>query len=62
MECWRTETDFHDLLADEPEVRELLPGDALKKLFDVQYYLAHIGTAFERVGLSSGAPPTGESR
>jgi adenylosuccinate lyase len=61
MECWRTEADFHDLLANEAEVRELLPGDALKKLFDVEYYLAHVGTAFERVGLSSGPAPAGES-
>jgi adenylosuccinate lyase len=59
MECWRTEVDFHDLLAAEPEVQSLLPGEALTSLFDVQYYLTHIGTAFERVGLSTEAVASG---
>ena len=59
MECRRTEVDFHDLLAAEPEVQSLLPGEALTSLFDVQYYLTHIGTAFERVGLSTEAVASG---
>jgi adenylosuccinate lyase len=62
MECWRTEADFCDLLSAEPEVQALLPGDDLSKLFDIGYFLAHIGTAFERVGLSPEPAGVGESR
>ena len=62
MECWRTEADFHDLVSAEPEVRALVPADDLLKLFDVTYFLANIGTAFERVGLSSEPVKVGESQ
>ena len=56
MECWRTEVAFQSLLAAEPDVQSLLPGEMLTSLFDVGYYLTHIGTAFERVGLDAGGP------
>jgi adenylosuccinate lyase len=56
MECWRTEQDFQSLLAAQPLVQAYLPGESLAELFDVSYYLQHIGTAFERLGLGASVP------
>ncbi len=52
MECWRTEAEFHDLLALEPVVRATLTPAELKELFEVTYYVRYVGTAFDRLGLS----------
>jgi adenylosuccinate lyase len=52
METWRTDRDLRDLLAADPLVRERLTPAELDELFDFGYYLTHIDTAFERLGLS----------
>jgi adenylosuccinate lyase len=54
MECWRTEQDFQSLLVAEPLVQAHLSGAELTSLFDVDYFLRHIATAFERLGLETG--------
>ncbi len=51
MECWRTEAEFHSLLAADPLVQTYLPPDELAELFDLGYYLKHVDAAFERLGL-----------
>ncbi len=51
MECWRTEQEFRELLALDPLVRANLSTTDLDGLFDLGYFLKHVGTAFERLGL-----------
>ena len=56
MECWRTEQEFEELLAAEPLVQARLSRAELGNLFEVGYYLKHVDTAFERLGLRIGSP------
>lgn len=42
---------FHDAIAADPVVTELLPSDALDELFDPWRQLAHLDASFERLGL-----------
>ena len=56
MECWRTEQEFEELLAAEPLVQARLSRAELGNLFEVGYYLKHVDTAFERLGLPIGSP------
>lgn len=54
MECWRTEEGFQDLLRREPVIANNLSAGELSELFSLDYYLKHVGTAFERTGLALG--------
>ena len=45
------EADFQTLLRADPRVRELLGDTELDALFDHEYHLREIDTAFERLGL-----------
>ena len=49
MKVWDENRDFHALLADDPDVRELLPAEELKACFDLQRELRHVDAVFERV-------------
>ena len=51
MECWRTEQEFRELLAADPLVQSNLTATDLDGLFDLGYFLKHVGAAFERLGL-----------
>jgi adenylosuccinate lyase len=51
MRAWEEEGDFRALLAADPTVAGLLPPEALDALFDPTRQLAHVDTAFRRVGL-----------
>jgi adenylosuccinate lyase len=53
MECWQTERDFQSLLAAEPLIQDHLSREELTSLFEVDYFLKHVGTAFDRLGLAS---------
>jgi len=50
-QAWNDEADFQALLRADPRVRALLTEDDLAALFDHQYHLRAIDTAFERLGL-----------
>lgn len=51
MRTWRGEGEFLSLLRADPEVRNHLTDEELTSLFDYHYFLRHIDTAFERLGL-----------
>lgn len=51
MTAWREEKQLRDLLGSDPDVRAVMTTSGLDELFDYQYYLAHIGTAFERLNI-----------
>ena len=57
MRAWRERTPFLDLLASDPDVVRVLPRPELERLFDYTYYLRHIESAFDRLGL--GVPVAG---
>jgi adenylosuccinate lyase len=49
--AWNDEADFQALLRADPRVRELLSDAELDALFDHEYHLREIDTAFARLGL-----------
>ena len=51
MRSWDESADFRDLLRQEPEVTERLPGDALESIFDYNYYMRYVEDSFMRLGL-----------
>lgn len=51
METWRTDRELKFLLAQEPLVQSHLSTAELDDLFDYDYYLKYVDTAFKRVGL-----------
>ncbi|MHB1414268.1 MAG: adenylosuccinate lyase [Chloroflexota bacterium] len=55
MRAWRGEGEFLDLLRADAEVRSQLSEEELSGLFDYQYFLRYVDTAFERLGLQEPA-------
>ncbi|MBI2855530.1 MAG: adenylosuccinate lyase [Chloroflexi bacterium] len=51
MRSWENGADFRQLLREEPEVAERLPGEALDSLFDYGYYTRYVDESFKRLGL-----------
>ena len=51
MRAWEEAADFRQLLRDEPEVAERLPGEALESIFDYNYYMRYVEDSFMRLGL-----------
>jgi len=51
MESWATTEPLQSILGRNPAVAELLPADDLASLFDHDYHLKHIETAFTRLGI-----------
>ncbi|MBO8137165.1 MAG: adenylosuccinate lyase [Desulfotomaculum sp.] len=51
MECWRTGTEFKELLAGDQDVMELLSPAELDELFEYSHYLRHIDEIYSRFGL-----------
>ncbi len=51
MQAWETEEPLLSILGRDATVSELLTPDELTALFDVSYHLAHIDTAFARLGI-----------
>ena len=51
MRSWDQETDFRQLLRDEPEVTAQLPGAELEDLFDYAYYTRYVDETFQRAGV-----------
>jgi adenylosuccinate lyase len=53
MKAWGQKVSFLDLLSSDKEVAKVLPLIRLKKLFDYQFYLAHVDEIFRRLGLEN---------
>ena len=51
MQSWEEDSDFRQLLRDEPEVAERLPGEALESIFDYNFYMRYVEDSFMRLGL-----------
>jgi adenylosuccinate lyase len=51
MRSWEDAADFRQLLREEPEVTERLPGEALESIFDYNYYMRYVEDSFKRLGL-----------
>jgi adenylosuccinate lyase len=54
MESWATGEPLQTILGRDATVAELLAPDELAALFDPGYHLAHIETAFARLGIGEG--------
>jgi adenylosuccinate lyase len=52
MRAWRERRPFFELLAADSEVTDRLPAEELKTCFDPAFYLRHVDTIFQRVGLA----------
>jgi adenylosuccinate lyase len=49
MEAWRTEGDFRDRVARDPEIRTVLGDAELQEVFRLERYLGHVDAVFARV-------------
>jgi adenylosuccinate lyase len=52
MRAWRERRPFLELLAGDAEVTDRLSSHELKSCFDPAFYLRHVDTIFQRVGLA----------
>ena len=49
MRSWEESLDFRQLLRDEPDVTDHLPGESLESIFDYNYYMRFVETSFMRL-------------
>ena len=49
MEAWRTEGDFRQGVAEDPEVKKVLSTAELAEVFRLERYLVHVDAIFRRV-------------
>jgi adenylosuccinate lyase len=56
MEAWRQKKSFLSLLEADNRVTAHLTRSELESLFDYNYYLKHVDSIFERLGLVSPSP------
>jgi adenylosuccinate lyase len=49
MRSWEESLDFRQLLRDEPDVTDHLPGDELEAIFDYNYYMRFVETSYMRL-------------
>jgi adenylosuccinate lyase len=59
-QAWDEEHDFQALLRADPQVQALLTEAELAALFDPEYHLREIDTAFARLGLAEAEPVMAE--
>lgn len=52
MRAWRERRSFLELLTTDAEVTDRLSAEELKSCFDPAFYLRHVDTIFQRVGLA----------
>lgn len=52
MKAWKQRSSFLDLLKADAEVTEHLPVGELESLFDYGYFVKHVDTIFQRLGLT----------
>ena len=51
MQSWEESIDFRQLLREESDVTERLPGDSLESIFDYNYYMRFVENSFMRLGI-----------
>lgn len=51
MQSWEESADFRQLLREDTEVTERLPGEALESIFDYNFYMRYVEDSFMRLGL-----------
>lgn len=51
MKAWQDRTSFFDLLSGDPDISKHLSKAELEGIFDYGYFLRHVDTVFERLGL-----------
>ncbi|MDA0988630.1 MAG: adenylosuccinate lyase [Chloroflexi bacterium] len=51
MQSWEESADFRQLLRENPDVSERLPGEALESIFDYNFYMRYVEDSFIRLGL-----------
>ena len=56
MEAWQQKKSFLSLLEADNRVTAHLTRSELESLFDYNYYLKHVDSIFERLGLVSPSP------
>jgi adenylosuccinate lyase len=49
MAAWNEGDSFKDRLAADPDIMANLSEEELEELFDLNYYLKHVGTIFSQV-------------
>jgi len=52
MDTWGNQTDFKKNLIDDKKILKYLSEKELDKIFNLDYYLRHVGKIFRRFGLS----------
>jgi adenylosuccinate lyase len=52
MESWRTSKKFLTLLEADAELMKRISKAELEAIFDYKFYLAHVDTIFQRLGLT----------
>ena len=52
MQSWDENSDFRQLLRQEKEVREYLPGNNLESIFEYDYYKRYVDNSFMRLEMS----------
>jgi adenylosuccinate lyase len=57
--AWKGGEDFKLLLSRDPDVSRLLPSKDLESCFDIDNYLRHVGTLFQRA-FDAGATRAGK--
>ena len=54
MRSWEESLDFRQLLRDEPDVTDHLPGDELEAIFDYNYYIRFVENSYMRLKIEEG--------
>ena len=49
MRSWEESLDFRQLLRDETDVTDHLPGDELEAIFDYNYYIRFVENSYMRL-------------
>jgi adenylosuccinate lyase len=62
MAVWTGGGTFKDRLAADPEVTRHFSLDELDHLFDLKYFLRHVGAIFTKVFGHEGGPSTGTGK
>jgi len=60
MEAWKSEGDFRQRIASDPEIRRVLSEGEIGEVFNLERYLTQVDAVFERVfggGATRGSAP-----
>ncbi|MGC9323184.1 MAG: adenylosuccinate lyase [Desulfomonilia bacterium] len=49
LQVWERDSDFKELLKQDPDIMRILSEEELERLFDIRHHLSNVDTIFERV-------------